>query len=296
MASARRYLLPSERPEIVKRRHWAFIAADTLQSLGLLIVGLFLMRVFRDSGLLETLAVYFTVFVVVRWAWIIADWWVEKFIVTDKRVLLITGIAYRKVAIMPLIKVTDLTFNRSATGLLFGYGEFVFESAGQDQALSRIEYIPEPDKLYAKMSELLFGGEKGMPALPSPAEREAELRLGERALNRRRRLLRSWRRRPGRGRASEDAFTDLDDILERRDIMLAERERRWREGPRRADDQRDVDETSTEELPRIHRPRRDTDEGELFLDEPTLREPPRRSRPRDDEPPPHAPPVDPADD
>jgi hypothetical protein len=146
------------------------------------------------------------------------------------------------------------------------------------------------------MSELLFGGEKGMPALPSPAEREAELRLGERALNRRRRLLRSWRRRPGRGRTSEEAFADLDDILDRRDIMLAERERRWREGPRRSDDLGDIDETPTEEMPRIHRPRRDADEPEPYFEEPTLREPPRRRRPPDDEPPPHAPPVDPADD
>src|SRR6266568_3281548 len=145
MANARRYLLPSERPVIEERRHWAVLAVDTLQSLGLLVVGLFLLRLFRGTGLPETLAVYFTVFVVVRWSWIIGDWWVEKFIVTDKRVLLVTGIAYRKVAIMPLIKVTDLTFNRSGTGLLLGYGEFVFESAGQDQALSRIPFIPKPE-------------------------------------------------------------------------------------------------------------------------------------------------------
>ncbi len=309
MASPRRYLLPSERLAIVERLHWAALAAVTLQSLGLLVIGLFLIRVFGGTGLLETLAVYFTAFVVLRWVGKVADWWVEKFIVTDKRVLLVTGIAYKRVAIMPLIKVTDLTFKRSATGLLFGYGEFVFESAGQDQALSNIEFIPKPDKLYAEMSELLFGGEKGVPALPSPAEREAELRLGERALDRRRRLFRTWRRRPGRpgGRsAREDQFADLDDLLDRRDTLLAERERRWREGPRRTEETyRDADDSadSADEMPRIHHPRRDTgreprlDEPTLrepTLREPTLREPPPRWPP-DDEPR-HAPPIDPADD
>lgn len=320
MANARRYLLPSERPVIEVRRHWAFVAADTLQSFVLLLIGLFVMRVFDGTGLPETLAVYFTVFVVIRWAWIIADWWVEKFIVTDKRVLLVTGIAYRKVAIMPLIKVTDLTYNRSPTGLMFGYGEFVVESAGQDQALSNIKFIPRPEKLYIQMSELLFGGEKGVPALPSPAEREAELELGERALNRRR-MLRGWRRRPARsGPVAEDRFTDLDDLLARRDTLLAEREARWAAGPppteerdRREERPR---EEPTEELPRIHDPLRDTGRGAPLPREPRLHEPPEREpsdRERRHDPPrrwtrgegrgetrgeepPHAPPVDPADD
>src|SRR5262245_38739503 len=106
------------------------------------------MRVMQGSGLAETLAVWFAVFVVVRWAWNFADWWVEKFIVTDKRVLLVTGIAYRNVAIMPLVKVTDLTYHRSGIGMMFGYGKFVVESAGQDQALSKINFIPNPEKLY----------------------------------------------------------------------------------------------------------------------------------------------------
>jgi hypothetical protein len=356
VANARRYLLPSERPVIEVRRHWAFVAADTLKSLGLLIFGLFVLRVVQDTGMLETLAVYFTVFVVLRWVFIILDWWVEKFIVTDKRVLLVTGIAYRKVAIMPLIKVTDLTYNRSATGMMFGYGEFVVESAGQDQALSKINFIPQPEKLYIQMSELLFGGDKGVPALPSPAEREAELRLGERALSRRRRRFRGWRRRPGAGRGApvaEERFSDLDDLLARRDTLLAEREANWAAGPRRTADGGWEDlpaDESTQELPRIHDPLRDSsrnqqpgreppageprgDErpgGEPRDREPRDREPrdreprdreprdrePRDREPRDREPrerqppyrrgprrpqwpgdgPPHAPPVDPADD
>jgi hypothetical protein len=234
------------------------------------------------------LAVYFTVFVVVRWAWIMSDWYVERFIVTDKRVLLITGIASRKVAIMPLVKVTDLTYNRSATGLMFGYGEFVVESAGQDQALSRVNYIPQPEKLYIQMSELLFGGDKGSPAvLPSPAEREAELEAGARALRRRRRPWAGWRRRRAGTSAPvpvrPEPLSGLDDLLARRDTLLAERESRLRRERGEPDD-------STSELPRIHDPRRDRGD--------TPQDPPRRPPyPRwgTDEPP-HAPPIDPADD
>jgi uncharacterized membrane protein YdbT with pleckstrin-like domain len=174
VANARRYLLPSERPVIEVRRHWAILAVETLQSLGLLILGLFVWRVFRGMGLLETLAVYFTVFVVVRWSWIIADWWVEKFIVTDKRVLLVTGIAYRKVAIMPLIKVTDLTYNRSPMGMTLGYGEFVVESAGQDQALRNVTNLPNPTDLYLQVVEEMYE-----PEASEARRRPAPIDIGE---------------------------------------------------------------------------------------------------------------------
>jgi PH (Pleckstrin Homology) domain-containing protein len=71
--------------------------------------------------------------------------------------LLIEGILTRKVAIMPLNKVTDLTYERSLAGRMLGYGVFVVESAGQHQAFSRIEYLPTPDSLYHDVSTLLFG-------------------------------------------------------------------------------------------------------------------------------------------
>ena len=280
MAETRRFLLPSERLVIEVRRHWATLAVDTIQSLGLLVLGILLFRISGGGGFLRTLAVYFIVFVVLRWAWIMGDWYFEKFIVTDKRVLLINGIVSRKVAIMPLVKVTDLTYNRSATGLLLGYGEFVVESAGQDQALSRINFMPKPEKLYIQISELLFGGDKGAPALPSPAEREADLEAG-RALRRRRRLWSGWRRRPPEaGPVFDEPLGGVDDMLARRDTLLAERE-----GRRQHESSRGFAEDEAE-LPRFHDPRSArTDSSRREL--PTTRW---------DDDPPHAPPVDPADD
>lgn len=64
---------------------------------------------------------------------------------------------HRRVAMMPLAKVTDLTFHRSVPARIFGYGDFRLESAGQHQTLSRIDFIPDADAHYRAICEVLFG-------------------------------------------------------------------------------------------------------------------------------------------
>ncbi len=95
---------------------------------------------------------------VTGWAgWKFAQWSVDRFVVTNARVLMATGLLTRKVAMMPLRKVTDMTFEKPLPGRLLGYGTFIMESAGQDQALREIRYLPSPDRHYKAVSELLFG-------------------------------------------------------------------------------------------------------------------------------------------
>ena len=76
--------------------------------------------------------------------------------VTSQRMLLDAGLITRKVNMMPLTKVTDMSFQRSAMGQLLGYGEFIVESAGQDQALSNVRSLPYPEQLYLEVCGLIF--------------------------------------------------------------------------------------------------------------------------------------------
>lgn len=238
MADPSKYLLPTERVAIRIRRHWAYLAGDTLQAIVLLFIGVLLARILNGVQYVGTVLIWFCVFVFARWAWRIADWFNETLIVTDKRLLLLTGIFYRNVAIMPLVKVTDLTYRRSASGMTFGYGKFVVESAGQDQALSTIDFVPHPDRLYQQISDLLFGGDKGAPgALVTTAQRMAEEENEQ--LARRRFRRRFTRRRPADLPEDRTAGgpmpSQLDAILADRDTLLADRdERGW-------EDDRDVD-------------------------------------------------------
>jgi hypothetical protein len=49
-----------------------------------------------------------------------------------------------------------MSFRRSFPGRLLGYGEFIVESAGQDQALRNVEFIPYPEQLYLLICGMLF--------------------------------------------------------------------------------------------------------------------------------------------
>jgi uncharacterized membrane protein YdbT with pleckstrin-like domain len=154
------YLLPTERRVIRLRQHWAVMlnhVTSTALFLLVLVVG---ERMLPDTVLIDNLAFYLALVAVLRFTVLTILWWIERIVITDKRVMLAQGIITHRVGMMPLGKVTDLTFERSLGGRMFGYGTIIVESAGQIQALNRIDYMPQPEEVYEALSELVFG-EKG---------------------------------------------------------------------------------------------------------------------------------------
>jgi uncharacterized membrane protein YdbT with pleckstrin-like domain len=152
-----KYLLPTERTVIRARRHWAILAGAGFQAVVLLLLAMLLLAVGQGSSAVRQFASWLVLVAVLRFAFVVGEWYVERFVVTDQRVILTSGIITRKVAMMPLSKVTDMTYQRSVLGQMLGYGVFIVESAGQDQALSRVDFLPRPDRLYIQVAELLFG-------------------------------------------------------------------------------------------------------------------------------------------
>ena len=156
-ADVDRYLLPHEQEVITVRKHPAVLLAPIAWAvIGLIIAALLSDTVLRhDSGLTWIIwAIWGIVFL--RFLWAAINWAVDYFIVTSHRFIQTSGLFNRRVAMMPLAKVTDMTFERSALGRVLGYGTFILESAGQDQALSRVDYIPYPEQLYLEVCSLLF--------------------------------------------------------------------------------------------------------------------------------------------
>jgi uncharacterized membrane protein YdbT with pleckstrin-like domain len=154
------YLLPTERRVIRLRQHWAVMLNHITSTALFLLVIVVAERYLPDSVLIDNLAFYLALVAVIRFTVQTILWWIERIVVTDKRMMLAQGIITHRVGMMPLGKVTDLTFERSLGGRMFGYGTIIVESAGQIQALNRIDYMPQPEEVYEALSELVFG-EKG---------------------------------------------------------------------------------------------------------------------------------------
>ncbi|MFD0657270.1 PH domain-containing protein [Thermocatellispora tengchongensis] len=159
-SSVNRYLLPHEHQVIMVRRHPAVLLRPVGEVFGGLIIAGLLSKWLGDNQQGQALVIVWWAWLLllIRFVWKVAEWSVDYFVVTSKRMLLTTGLITRKVAMMPLGKVTDMSFQRSLLGRMLGYGEFILESAGQDQALSRVNYIPYPETLYLEVCQMLFPG------------------------------------------------------------------------------------------------------------------------------------------
>jgi uncharacterized membrane protein YdbT with pleckstrin-like domain len=153
-ASVSRYLLPHERSCIAVRKHPAELAGPLILAVGgLVAAGELTRRSVRPKivwgGYLSVL-----LYSLER----VAAWRATYFAVTQERMVLVSGFMVRKVAMMPLARVTDMSFRRSALGRLLGYGEFIVESAGEEQALRSIDFLPYPEQLYLEVCGLVFPG------------------------------------------------------------------------------------------------------------------------------------------
>ena len=152
-----RYLVPEERIVVIQREHWIAIATPlALPFLWLFVLGWLDQTLDQGSRFLMEVAMWVWFGLLVRSVWKLLDWRLNLFVATDRRLLNTYGIITRKVAMMPLAKVTDMSYVRTIPGKLLGYGTFRLESAGQDQALSTIKYVPRPDETYRLITTEIF--------------------------------------------------------------------------------------------------------------------------------------------
>ena len=158
---AGRYLLPGEKAVVNQRRHWAALVRPGVRGVPVLALGVWVLALDPDNRFTVVLGVVVALGALGYLGLAVAEWWIRHFLVTKRRVLLTSGVVVRKVAVMPLRRITDLTYQETLVGQVLGYGGFRFESAGQDQALSQITYLPDAKTIYDEISQLLFPTDSG---------------------------------------------------------------------------------------------------------------------------------------
>lgn len=67
-----------------------------------------------------------------------------SYVVTDTRIMRISGIISRKAHSIPWVRVTDLTIEQSLSGRLFGYATLHIESANEDSGLRDLDGVSDP--------------------------------------------------------------------------------------------------------------------------------------------------------
>lgn len=154
-----RYLLDGERVVTAVHQHWGKVAEPVASAAAGAVLALWLdARVDPGLRVVSTTVWWLWFALALRAAWQLAQWRHDWFLATDKRLLLFHGLVTRKVSMMPLTKVTDMSYERTVPGRVLGYGRFVMESAGQDQALHEVDWVPSPDAHYRAICAQIFGG------------------------------------------------------------------------------------------------------------------------------------------
>jgi membrane protein YdbS with pleckstrin-like domain len=153
-----RYLYPTEKFRGEWRRHWIHLLKDVLLlAVATVVVGYlagFLRRHHLDALVIAALSAWAAVLLWVSYH--LHEWHVERFVLTNKRIMLITGFITRNVAMMPLGRVTDMKYSQTTWGRLLDYGTFEIESAGQQQALRRVGQMPHPNTIYLQIVEEMY--------------------------------------------------------------------------------------------------------------------------------------------
>lgn len=167
-----RYLFPTERYRGEWKRHWIHLSPQlligTLATLALGYVSGVLAKQSQDGVTAVVVLIWIGVMVWV--AWRVTDWYFDRFILTNKRVMVVAGVVTRRVGMMPLLRVTDMKYEQSPLGRVLNYGTFVLESAGQEQALREIKHLPNPNELYLRVVEEMYEPQAVEARLGRPSE------------------------------------------------------------------------------------------------------------------------------
>ncbi|MDO5699104.1 MAG: PH domain-containing protein [Dermatophilus congolensis] len=167
LRSAEAFLLPEEEIVVASNKHWIAVAEPVVTCLLSFALVVWVNSAGNSAG--GDLFWWLWFAIVARTAWCLVEWKRTWFIVTDQRLLKITGMVIRKVAMMPIKKITDVNYDRTIPGQILRYGSFRFETPGQDQAFSHIDRMPHPNEMYRAVVEYVLGAPpKAKPANPGP--------------------------------------------------------------------------------------------------------------------------------
>jgi uncharacterized membrane protein YdbT with pleckstrin-like domain len=140
------------------RPHWRRVAGPVI--LAPVVVGLASYVYFSlpDNGARKVLRwiILIAALVVLVW-WSVRPflfWLTTRYVVTDRRVLMRSGVLSRKGRDVPLTRVNDVSFSRSLVERFFGSGTLVIESAGERGQVALTD-VPQVEEVQREIYRLV---------------------------------------------------------------------------------------------------------------------------------------------
>ncbi|RZU76215.1 membrane protein YdbS with pleckstrin-like domain [Micromonospora kangleipakensis] len=151
-----RFLFPTERYRGEWRRHWIHPA----KSLGVItlyaVLGVWAVQERIKPRYVGWVIALVVALAVLTAAHRVFAWYLGRFVITNKRLMSTEGVLFRRVGMIPLLRVTDMRYVQSPLGRLLNYGTFRLESASRRNVLRTIVDLPNPNELYLRLVEELY--------------------------------------------------------------------------------------------------------------------------------------------
>ncbi|MGH8905860.1 MAG: PH domain-containing protein [Egibacteraceae bacterium] len=96
-----------------------------------------------------------SVLLTLRLAWHVIEWLTNWVVVTDRQVMRASGFFSRHTATLLLEHVGSLDHRRPVLGRVLGYGDWLLESVGRNEAGVHLRLIPNPESRYVLICGLL---------------------------------------------------------------------------------------------------------------------------------------------
>ena len=165
-------LMPGENLVLKEHQHWVVMVKPLLLPIAVVVlVGLLdaFQAIPSEYRVLATLAAVALLGLCLIAVWI--RWNSRSFTITDRRVILDTGVFSRASKVIALDRVQDISTNQSLLGRILGYGRIEIDSAGAAGA-EVLSALPHPqrfrDEVFSRAEKLRGqGGVEGTPAPPT---------------------------------------------------------------------------------------------------------------------------------
>lgn len=150
-------LAPDERLVLVLRPHVKVLAAPVLTLLVTVPLAAFLAGLVPDNAArpwLRGAVAVIALLVVLRWVvWPFLKWFNTVYAVTDRRLVIRTGVFNRAGHDMPLSRLNDVSFSHNVIDRILGCGQLVVESAGERGQLT-LNHVPQVEAVQRTLYRL----------------------------------------------------------------------------------------------------------------------------------------------